>query len=382
MFKINAMIKRLQFTQLTKNISQSKIVLVTGPRRVGKRTAVTFALQEIGEVALEFNASNKKVKKQFESVTLETIQAAFQGSRFVVIHEAQYLEKLQEMIELLLSGAIETTLILCCSYEPAMDELLREVLQLQGLETTLLPTTFYELAQKNTLPEEEKLLEQRLIYGNYPEVTEDVEHAELVLREMVQEVIFTNLGVTDRINKGDKLRRMLQIIAFNIGEPISYNEIGEKCDLDNETVERYVDLLEKSFILIRMPSFYNEHRYELKKSHVIYFVDNGIRNVLISNFNPLFLRNDIDQLWRNWLISERIKWNKLNGKQADYRFWRTHTRQTMDFLEIQDGKIAGYKTAWEKKKKLKFPMSFTEAYPEISTHTLNRSTYWGFLTKK
>jgi predicted AAA+ superfamily ATPase len=263
-----------------------------------------------------------------------------------------------------------------------MDELLREVLQLQGLETTLLPSTFYELAQKNTLPEEEKLLEQRLIYGNYPEVTEDVAHAELVLREMVQEVIFTNLGVTDRINKGDKLRRMLQIIAFNIGEPISYNEIGEKCDLDNETVERYVDLLEKSFILIRMPSFYNEHRYELKKSHVIYFVDNGIRNVLISNFNPLFLRNDIDQLWRNWLISERIKWNKLNGKQADYRFWRTHTRQTMDFLEIQDGKIAGYKTAWEKKKKLKFPMSFTEAYPEISTHTLNRSTYWGFLTKK
>jgi predicted AAA+ superfamily ATPase len=349
---------------------------------VGKRTAVTFALQEIGEVALEFNASNKKVKKQFESVTLQTIQAAFQGSRFVVIHEAQYLEKLQEMIELLLSGAIETTLILCCSYEPAMDELLREVLQLQGLETTLLPTTFYELAQKNTLPEEEKLLEQRLIYGNYPEVTEDVAHAELVLREMVQEVIFTNLGVTDRINKGDKLRRMLQIIAFNIGEPISNNEIGEKCDLDNETVERYVDLLEKSFILIRMPSFYNEHRYELKKSHVIYFVDNGIRNVLISNFNPLFLRNDIDQLWRNWLISERIKWNKLNGKQADYRFWRTHTRQTMDFLEIQDGKIAGYKTAWEKKKKLKFPISFTAAYPEISTHTLNRSTYWGFLTKK
>jgi predicted AAA+ superfamily ATPase len=263
-----------------------------------------------------------------------------------------------------------------------IDEVLREVLQIQGLELTLLPTTFYELAQKNSLPEEEKLLEQRLIYGNYPAVTEDLENADLTLREMVQEVIFTNLGVSDRINKGDKLVRMLQIISFNIGEPISYNEIAEKCGLDNETVERYVDLLVRSFILLRIPTYYNGHRYELKKTHVIYFVDNGLRNVLISNFNPMFLRNDIDQLWRNWLISERIKWNRLNGKTAEYKFWRTHTRQSMDFIEIDGQKIAAYKSSWEKKKKVKFPAAFTEAYPTISTHTLNRSTYWGFLTKK
>lgn len=379
---MNAMIQRIQFVQLKENIAQNKIVLLTGPRRVGKRTAVNIALNELGEIAREFNAADKKIKKQFEEISTKKLIDSFQGSRFVVIHEAQYLEKLQEIIEILLSGEINATLILCCSYEPMMDELLREVLQLQGLEMTLLPTSFYELAQKNSLPEEEKLVEQRLIYGNYPEVTEDLAHAELTLREMVQEVIFTNLGVTDRINKGDKLMRMLQIIAFNIGEPISYNEIGEKCDLDNETVERYINLLEKSFLLIRLPSFFNGHRYELKKSHVFYFVDNGIRNVLISNFNPLFLRNDIDQLWRNWLISERIKWNKLNGKIAEYHFWRTHTRQTMDFLESQNGKIAAYKSSWEKKKKIKFPASFIEAYPTISTHTLNRSTYWGFLTKK
>ena len=246
----------------------------------------------------------------------------------------------------------------------------------------LLPITFYELSQKSTLPEEEKMVEQRLIYGNYPEVTEDLEHAEVTLREMVQEVIFTNLGVTDRINKGDKLLRMLQFIAFNIGEPVSYHEIGEKCGLDNETVERYIELLERSFILIRLQTLYNGNRYELKKTHVIYFVDNGIRNVLIRNFNPVFLRNDVDQLWKNWLISERIKWNKLNGKAVDYRFWRTHTRQMMDFIELTPERKSAYKTAWEKKKKLKFPASFVEAYPTISTHVLNRTTYWGFLTKR
>ncbi len=382
MFKIYSMVPRIQFEHLKEKIAGNRIVLVNGPRRVGKQTLVNKALTELNVKFKEFDTSVKKTRKQFEIVSVSLLTELFEGHRYVVIHEAQYLEKLQDMIEILLSEEINATLILCCSYEPLIDEVLREVLQLQGLEVTLLPPTFYELAQKNSLPEEEKLLETRLIYGNYPEVTEDIEHAELTLREMVQEVIFTNLGVTDRINKGDKLLRMLQIIAFNIGEPVSYNEIGEKCGLDNETVERYVDLLERSFLLIRMPSFYNGQRYELKKSHVIYFLDNGIRNVLISNFNPVFLRNDIDQLWRNWLIAERIKWNRLNNKTAEYKFWRTHTRQTMDFIELYDGKAAGYKTSWQKKKKMKFPALFTSSYPGVATHTLNRSTYWGFLTKK
>jgi predicted AAA+ superfamily ATPase len=115
---------------------------------------------------------------------------------------------------------------------------------------------------------------------------------------------------------------------------------------------------------------------------VLYFLDNGIRNALINNFNPIDLRNDVDQLWRNWLIAERIKWNAMNGVFPDYFFWRTHTRQSMDFIEASNTKISSYKTSWEKKKKVKFPASFRNAYADISTHVLNRSTYWGFLTKK
>lgn len=376
------MMHRIQLKQLTENIMNNKIVLLTGPRKVGKRTLVRKALSDLHQSAIEFDASNKKIKKLFEQVNIEALNTLVDNHSFVVIHEAQYLEKLQAIIELLLAGELNATLILCCAYQPAIDEVLREVLQLQGLEITLLPPTFYELAQHNSLPEEEKLLEQRLIFGNYPSITGELSHAEDNLKKLLEDAVFTNLGVTDRINKGDKLLRMLQIISFNIGEPISYNEIGGKCDLDNETVERYVDLLELSFILIRIPCFYNGHRYELKKSHVIYFVDNGIRNALINNFNPSFLRNDLDQLWCNWLISERIKWNKLNGKAPEYRFWRTHTRQTIDFLELTDKGIAGYKASWEKSKKMKFPASFSESYPEIGLHALNRSTYWGFLTKK
>lgn len=373
---------RTQLRQLTDNIANNKIVLLTGPRKVGKRTLVHKALHDLGQTAIEFDASIRKTKKLFEQVSVESLNSIIERHAYVLIHEAQYLEKLQEIIEILLADELNATLILCCAYQPSINEVLREVLQLQGLEITLLPPSFYELAQHNSVPEEEKLLEQRLIYGSYPSIVNDLNHAENNLKKLLEDAVFTNLGVTDRINKGDKLLRMLQIISFNIGEPISYNEIGEKCDLDNETVERYVNLLELSFILIRIPSFYNGHRYELKKSHVIYFVDNGIRNALINNFNPTFLRNDLDYLWRNWLISERIKWNKLNDKTPEYRFWRTHTKQTMDFLELNEKGIAAYKTSWGKAKTIKFPASFSENYPEISKHALNRSTYWGFLTKK
>jgi predicted AAA+ superfamily ATPase len=376
------MIPRIQYKQIKQKIATNKLLLLTGPREVGKQTIVQEILASAGYVYMELNGQKRATKKLFETVNEESLKEAFGQNRFVVIHEAQYLDKLQAIIEVLLSSEWNITLILTCSYEPVMDELLREVLQLQGLEMQLMPPSFYELAQHNGLPVEESLLEQRLIYGNYPSVVSNLEKAKPKLRELIDQVIFTNLGVTDRINKGKKLMHMLQLLAFEVGDAISYNDIGERCGLDNETVERYIDLLEKSFVLIKLPSYFNNHRYELKKSHTIYFVDNGIRNVLINNFNPMHLRNDWDKIWKNWLISERIKWNRLNNKEVEYFFWKTHTKQIMDYIEVENGSVSAYKTSWEKRKKMKFPASFAEAYPFSKSFALNRSTYWGFLTKK
>jgi predicted AAA+ superfamily ATPase len=376
------MIPRLQYKTIKQKIGTNKLLLLSGPREVGKQTIVKEILDSVGYEFLELNAQKRSTKKLFEVVDEGSLKAVFGSHRFVVIHESQYLDKLQEIIEEILSGEWNVTLILTCSYEPMIDELLREVLQMQGLEVQLMPPSFYELAQHHGLPVEESLLEQRLIYGNYPSVVSDLTKAESKLKELVDQVIFTNLGVTDRINKGKKLMHMLQILAFEIGDAVSYNDVGDRCGLDNETVERYIDLLVKSFVLIKLPSYFNNHRYELKKSHTIYFVDNGIRNVLINNFNPMTLRNDWDQIWRNWLISERIKWNKLNNKEIEYYFWKTHTKQIMDYVEVENGSVSAYKTSWEKRKKMKFPASFGEAYPFAKSHALNRSTYWGFLTKK
>lgn len=376
------MIPRIQYKTIKQKIASNKLLLLTGPREVGKQTIVQEILVAAGYIFMELNAQKTATKKLFQTVNETSLKEAFGQNRFVVIHEAQYLDKLQAIIEILISSDWNITLILTCSYEPIMDEMLREALRLQGLEVELMPPSFYELAQYNGLPVEENLLEQRLIFGNYPSVVSDLEKAKPKLRELVDQVIFTNLGVTDRINKGDKLRQMLQILSFEVGDAISYNDIGDRCGLDNETVERYIDLLEKSFVLIKLPSYFNNHRYELKKRHTIYFVDNGIRNVLINNFNPMHLRNDRDKIWKNWLISERIKWNKLNNKELESYFWKTHTKQLMDYVEVENGVVSAYKTSWEKRKKIKFPSSFQEAYPFSKSFALNRSTYWGFLTKK
>ena len=376
--EIAEFIPRMQQSLIEEKIKSSKLLLVQGPRKVGKRTLVEDILKEKKCSYSLFNCAEKPVRKILE------ITENFKGIKdeFVVLNEAQYLTNLGSLLEAVLMGEISATVIIICSYKPQIDEVLLEAIQQANLEVNFFAPSFYESAQYFGLPNEEKLLEERLIYGSYPEVLADLEMAEVTLRDLIEEAIFTNMRAGERINKGDKLMRMLQLLAFNVGSAVSYNDLSERCGLDNETVERYIDLLEDAFILIRLKPFFNGNRYELKKTNMIYFADNGIRNVLISNFNPTFLRNDMNELWRNYVIAERVKWLKMNGVNNNFYFWKTHTKQQMDFIEMKGNKIFAYKTDWEKRKKIKFPKSFAEAYPNAKMSAINRSTYWSFLTNK
>lgn len=372
------MIPRIQKQYILDKIKSNKLLFIQGPRKVGKRKLVADVFHELKETFVSIDCSKKAMKKQLN----EDYSGLKNTPGFIVLHEAQYLKNLGQILEDVLMGEIKSTVVVCCSFRPKVDPELLEALRMEGLEINLFAPSFYESAQHFGLPEEERLLEERLIYGNYPEVLADLEMAEVSLREIIQDAIFTNLSGEERINKGDKLMRMLQLLAFNIGDTISYNDIAERCGLDNETVERYINLLEDAFILYRIPSYHNGHRYELKKSNMVYFADNGVRNVLISNFNPTFLRNDMNQLWRNYVIAERMKWIKMNHIPKEIYFWKTHTNQQMDFIEIGNNRTLAYKTDWEKRKKMKFPKSFSDAYPGAKTSVINRSTYWTFLSQK
>jgi len=372
------MIPRMQKQSIQDKLKSNKLVFVQGPRKVGKRKLIESVLIELKEMFVSMDCSDKVTRKRLnEDYTLLNNTPGF-----VVLHEAQYLKNLAQLVDAVLMGKINATVIVCCSFRTKVDPELLEALRVEGLEINLFAPSFYESAQHFGLPEEDRLLEERLIYGNYPDVLADLDNAETTLNEIIKDAIFTNLSGEERINKGDKLMRMLQLLAFNIGQTISYNDIAERCGLDNETVERYIHLLEDAFILYRIPSYHNGHRYELKKSNVVYFADNGVRNVLIRNFNSTFLRNDMNELWRNYVISDRMKWLKMNGIQKEVFFWKTHTNQQMDFLEIGEDRTVAYKTDWEKRKTVKFPKRFSDAYPNIKTSVINRSTYWKFLTQK
>ena len=375
------MLERYYTSQIKTHLQKHPLLLLLGPKGVKSLELIENCIEE-KEKTHYIDGSKKKLLSQFMQIEKGKFHTQFEGKTYIIFDEAQYFTRLQELVEEVLQLNQSIHLILICSYEPLIDTVLREVLQMEGLEMNIYPPLFQELANFQGIVEFDKRLEDRLIFGNYPEVIENPDDAEKYLSKLLKNSIFKQLNPKERINKGYKLIQMLQNLAFEIGNPISYLEIGLRVGLDNETVERYIDLLEKAYILKKIPCYFNNHKYELKKTHTIFFMDNGLRNAIIKNFHPFEIRNDVDALWKNWLVSERIKWNEYNGNKKQYFFWRTHTKQQMDFIEVSNDKVMAYKSIWDKRKKPKFPASFKKYYPEAGTFALNRSTYWGFLSKK
>lgn len=378
------MIERFLKDAIKSKLTESKLILLEGPKGVGKHALLQQIFSELNTDVSVIDVSDKKTRKALEE-SLDSLQN--ESVPFIVIREAQFLSNLQSLLELVLTGKIQSSVIVSCSYTPIIDPELLEALRMGEMLFTLYAPSFNESARHFGLTQESELLEERLIYGNYPSVLNDLESAEETLNEMIEEVVHTQLGAKDRINKADKLLKMLKILAFQCGGPISYNDIAQRCGVDNETIERYIQLFEKAFVLIRLPTMYNGHRYELKKTHCVYFQDNGIRNALIKNFNEPDLRNDMDQLWKNYMVSERVKWIRMNRMEKQIFFWRTHTNQQMDFIELDTDKMMAFKSdpgmySYEKQKKVKIPKSFETLYPEAKTSVLNKKTYWNFLTRK
>jgi len=365
-------------TQLKTN----KIILLSGPPSVGKMSFAEKCLQQIGVQYDVLDFKNKKIRKKFTQLTEEEICWYFNQFQFVVLGNAQLFESLQHVLNEVLSKNIKASVILSCAFEPPIIEELKEALKWEGLDFYLPAPTYYELTQIYGMAREDQRIEHRLIFGNYPQIADFPENAAEILLKLVEETIATQLGVEDRINKKEALMRTLQIAAHLVGEAVSYNQIAEKIGVDNETVQRYLELLQKAHILFLLPSYHTEQKYELKKLHFVYFADNGIRNALINNFNPLSMRVDEDALWKNWLIAERIKWNKMNGKNHSYFFWRSHTRQQIDFIELKENQTTAYRFILNKKKKIKNPPLFAAYYPNVLFKSINRTGYLTFLTQK
>lgn len=362
-------------------IKVANVLLVQGPKGIGK---TEFILDILSELEWSHSLVSRKDYKslQGEEEIVEFLSEKTGDANILVLKDAEHFGQLQMLLELVLASDNAPRIVLLSSFQAPIDELLFEALKANDLVVDLTPFSFYELAQTKGMGSLEKELEDRLVFGSYPAVVNNPENAEEIINELLDQILVTQLGANDRINKKKQMIAVLKTLAFEMGEVISYNDIGTRCDLDNETVERYVELFEKAFLIYRIPSYYGGNKYEMKKGTSVYFADNGLRNALINNFNSMEWRNDATQLWRNWLLVEKIKWNRNLGKSVEYFTWKTHTKQNVDCIEIENGRMRAYQTSWTKKKTVRFPAGFLKYYPDSETFQLNKSTYWGFLSSK
>jgi len=256
---------------------------------------------------------------------------------------------------------------------------LNESLMGRTFEHRLYPLSFAEMANYHTLREEKRLLPYRLVYGYYPDVVTHPEDAKKILQNLTQNFLYKDMLLLEGVKKPDKIVKLLQALAFQVGSQVSYNELGRTIGMNSTTIEKYITMLEQSFVLFRLSSFSRNLRTELSKSRKIYFYDNGIRNALIGNFSSVETRIDIGSLWENFLISERLKLLNNNERWTQRFFWRTTEQQEIDYVEEEESVLHAFEFKWNRTSKAKISKTFSNAYPNAVTSVISPENFESFI---
>jgi len=356
---------------------KGKIVVIYGARQVGKTTLVKKILDRHPDRALYLNCDEPDTRDALTNRT-STELAALMGRRsLIVIDEAQRVRDIGLALKLLVDNFPDLQIIATGSSSFELSNTISEPLTGRKIEFHLHPLSVAELLTQETALEATRLLERRLRYGMYPGVILADDPVETVV-EIATSYLYRDVLEHQSVKGPDVLRRLLQALALQVGNEVSYNELSTLFGIDRATVERYVALLEKAFIIFHLPPFSRNLRKELAKLRKVYFYDLGIRNALINNFNPLDLRNDRGALWENFFISERMKFNRNQRRHVNTYFWRTYDRAELDYLEEEGGRLVGFECKWAAAQ-WRPPAAFTAAYAESQVHLVNRANYLEFL---
>jgi len=357
------MIHRILDDKINSLLGGKKAIMVMGARQVGKSTLLHQIFDNRNDV-LWLNGDDPDVQSLFVSMTSTRIKTMIGNNKVVIIDEAQRIADIGLRMKLITDQVPNVQLIATGSSSFELASRLNESLAGRKREFKMFPLSFSEMVNHTNFLEEKRLLPHRLVYGYYPEIVESPGNERIALRELTDSYLYKDVLVYNGIHKSEKLVKLVKALAFQIGSQVSYNEIGQLIGLDSKTVERYVDVLEQTYIVFKLDSFARNLRNELKSSRKIYFWDLGIRNAIIGNLAPIENRNDAGALWENFVISERLKQNSYNGSFAQCYFWRTQQQQEIDFLEEQDGLMHCYEFKWNTKKaNAKCPVTFSNAYP-------------------
>lgn len=374
------MIKRHLESEIEKDFFKGKAIILLGARQVGKTTLMKEICKNKDEV-LWLDADDPDTQLLFEKPTSTRLRTIIGSHKILVVDEAQRIKDIGIKLKLISDQIKDVQLVATGSSSFELANQINEPLTGRKWEYQLYPISYSEMVSHHGLLEEMRMVPHRMVYGYYPEVVTNTGNEKRVLREIYNSYLYKDILKFDQIKKPEKVTKLLQALAFQIGNEVSYHELSKTVGIDNQTVEKYIDILEKAYIIFRLTAFSRNARKEIVKGRKIYFVDNGIRNAVIANFKLPELRQDIGALWENYLVSERFKFLKYNDIWANSYFWRTYDQQEIDYLEERDGKLFAYEFKWSSKQKARLPKTFSNAYPDNHFKVINQENFEEFIMK-
>jgi uncharacterized protein len=374
-------IERALYQQVVDHLKPNKVNIITGTRRVGKTFLVQKIIADTPYKVFMLEGEDIDTQNLLSQQSIANYQRLFSDYELLVIDEAQAIPEIGKKLKLIVDHVKGLRIIATGSSAFDLAQQSGEPLTGRAYFHNL-----YPIAQRELLPIENALetrqrLEERIIYGSYPELFQlnTLKEKESYLKDLVNAYLLKDIPAFEGVRNAEKVKDLLRLIAYQVGKEVSLQELGVALNISKNTVEKYLDLLSKVFILRRIGGFSKNLRKEITKSTRWYFYDNGVRNAVINDLRPLALRTDTGELWENYLISERIKTLNYANRHVDFYFWRTYDQQEIDWLEMENGGLSAFEFKW-KDERVKVPVAFGNAYPEASFQLVNRDNYLDFIS--
>ena len=367
-------IKRTIQSRLEDKFFKGKVIILYGPRQVGKTTLVKEIQKKNLSNSIYFNCDEPDIREKLESKTSTFLKELIGDKKIIIIDEAQRVKNIGITLKLIIDNFKDVQVIATGSSSFDLANKTTESLTGRKYEFYLYPFSIEELNPEKNKIEIDRTIENRMIYGLYPEVIIKSAEAEENIKLIAKSYLYKDILQYQNIKNPNILEKLLQSLALQVGNEVSYNELSNFLDIDKKTVANYIEILKKAFVIFELKPFSRNLRNELRKLRKIYFFDNGVRNALINNFNSLDRRNDAGQLWENFIISERVKINSNHGNDCNMYFWRTHDKKEIDYLEEKNGKLYGYEIKLGSGRSSGVKL-FLDTYPDSEFKVIKKDNY-------
>ncbi|TCD13015.1 ATP-binding protein [Pedobacter frigidisoli] len=358
---------------------KGKAFIVFGPRQSGKTTFVEQLLAKVNKRTLYLNGDDADVRESLAKPNATQIAQLLGDYEILFIDEAQRITNIGLFIKIIVDRFKQVQVIATGSSAFELSGKINEPLTGRKYEMMLLPFSYAELVKETDFITEERSLAKRLIYGSYPEVINQPDHAEEHLKLLTDSYLYKDLFALEEVKKPLLFEKIVKALALQVGSEVNFSELAQLVKADQKTVDKYIDLLEKAFVIFVLPAFSGNVLNEIKKNKKVYFYDTGVINAITRNFNTLNNRNDVGALWENYMISERKKYLQQNQIEAELFFWRTTQQQEIDYIEKRADQLLAVEFKWNERAKDKIPVTFTKAYPNAETLILSQTDRGSFL---